>query len=350
MLMSANVRDLINWHRTRRRSTTGYAKTVRSRQSVESRSRATGNQMAEASTTTGKGEAGAHFIMVFGVLIFGLNYVVGRLAVGEVPAYTLGFTRWTFAALVLLPFAWKYLQADREKLTSSWKLIVLAGFLMPFMGAGVTYVALAHTTAVNGGVIQTSMPVMIVILAWIFLRERTTATQWAGTALAIAGVLYLIARGDPKVLLDLTFNLGDAILIACNLGLAGYSITVKRLPPGIHPLSLLTCVCAVGSIIHVPFFVTEIATGQIPTPGPVAYLSLAFVAIFPSIIAIMCWNNAIARLGAPRAGYYMYLTPVFAAIFGIPLLGETISLFHIIGGVVIIAGVTLSSRKPRPAS
>lgn len=306
--------------------------------------------MTESTAIPGKGEVTAHLIMTFGVLIFGLNYVVGRLAVGEVPAYTLGFTRWTFAALVLLPFAWKFLQADREKLASSWKLLVLAGFLMPFMGAGVTYVALNHTTAVNGGVIQTSMPVMIVILAWIFLRERTTATQWAGTALAIAGVLYLISRGDPQVLLNFTFNLGDAILIACNLGLAGYSIAIKRLPPGIHPLSLLTCVCAVGSIVHIPFFATEIATGQIPSPSPVAYVSLAFVAIFPSIVAIMCWNHAIARLGAPRAGYYMYLTPVFAAIFGIPLLGETISVFHIVGGAVIIGGVTLSSRKPKVTS
>lgn len=306
--------------------------------------------MTDSTTSPGTGEVGAHLLMIFGVLIFGLNYVVGRLAVGEVPAYTLGFTRWMFAALVLLPFAWQHLKTDREKLTSSWKLLVLAGFLMPFMGAGVTYVALAHTTAVNAGVIQTSMPVMIVVLAWIFLRERTTAAQWAGTALAISGVLYLVARGDPQVLLNLSFNLGDAILIACNLGLAGYSIAVKRLPPGIHPLSLLTCVCAVGAVIHMPFFATEIATGQIPSASPVSYISLAFVAIFPSIVAIMCWHNAIARLGAPRAGYYMYLTPVFAAIFGIPLLGETISLFHIIGGAVIIAGVTLSSRKPKAAS
>jgi drug/metabolite transporter (DMT)-like permease len=306
--------------------------------------------MAEDTATTEKSEVVAHFIMILAVLIFGLNYVVGRLAVGEVPAYTLGFTRWTFAALVLLPFAWRHLKDDRERLAASWKLLVLAGFLMPFMGAGVTYVALNHTTAVNGGVIQTSMPVMIVILAWIFLRERTTTTQWLGTALAILGVLYLIARGDPQVLLNLTFNLGDAILIACNLGLAGYSIAVRRLPPGIHPLSLLICVCAVGSVIHVPFFVAEIATGQVPVPGPVAYASLAFVAIFPSVVAIMCWNTAIARLGPPRAGYYMYLTPVFAAIFGIPILGETISMFHIVGGAVIIAGVTLSSRKPKVAS
>lgn len=299
------------------------------------------------SAASGKSETVAHLIMVIAVLIFGMNYVIGRLAIGEVPAYTLGFTRWTFAALLLLPFAWRHLKADRERLAANWKLLVLAGFLMPFMGAGVTYVALTHTTAINGGVIQTSMPVMIVILAWIFLREKTTTTQWLGTALAILGVLYLIARGDPQVLLSLTFNLGDAILIACNLGLAGYSIVVRRLPAGIHPVSLMICVCAVGGVIHTPFFAAEVATGQVPVPGPIAYISLAFVAIFPSVVAIMCWNAAMVRLGASRAGYYMYLTPVTAAIFGIPLLGETVSMYHIVGGAVIIAGVTLSSRKPK---
>ena len=78
-------------------------------------------------------------------------------------------------------------------------------------------------------------------------------------------------------------------------------------------------------------------------------VSLGFVAIFPSVVAILLWNSAISRIGPSRAGIFMYLTPVYAAVFSVPLLGETISIFHIIGGAVIIAGVTLSSRKPKVA-
>lgn len=288
----------------------------------------------------------AHAMMLVAVLIFGLNYVVGRWAAGDVAPYVLGFVRWTAGMLILLPFALGHLRADAGRLRANWKLLCLAGFLMPFMGAGVTYVALTYTEAINGGVIQTSMPVMIVLLSWLFLGERTNRVQWLGIVVAIAGVFYIVARGNPSALLDLTFNVGDAILISCNLGLAGYGVAVKRLPAGIHPLSLLTVVCAVGAAFHVPFFAWEVVQGDFIRFGTTALVSLAFVAIFPSVVAILLWNGAIGRLGPSRAGFYMYLTPVYAAIFAIPLLGETVGLYHLVGAALIVAGVTLSARKP----
>ena len=266
------------------------------------------------------------------------------------PAYTLGFTRWTMGALILLPFAWTHLRRESAQIAANWKLLALAGFLMPFMGAGVTYVALTYTTAINAGVLQISLPVMVVILTYFFLGERASRIQWLGAAGAIAGVLYMISRGELSVLLGLDFNVGDAIMIGCNLGLAGYGVAVKRLPYKFHPLSLLTIVCAVGALCHLPFFLGEVAMGELPTPGVTAAVSLLFVAIFPSVVAIMFWNFAIARLGPARAGFYLYLTPVFAAAFGIPLLGESIGSYHIIGGALIVVGVTVSTRKPKAAS
>ena len=196
-------------------------------------------------------------MMLIAVLIFGLNYVVGRWVAGDVQPYVLGFVRWTAGTLILLPFALAHLKSDAERIRVNWKLLCLAGFLMPFMGAGVTYVALTYTGAINAGVIQTSMPVMIVLLSWMFLGEKTRGIQWLGIVVAIAGVLYIVARGNPATLVDLTFNIGDAILIVCNLGLAGYGVAVKRLPGGFHPLSLITIVCAVGAVCHIPFFIYE---------------------------------------------------------------------------------------------
>ena len=286
-----------------------------------------------------------HAMMLVAVLIFGLNYVVGRWVAGDVQPYVLGFVRWTAGTLILLPFALRPIRADAERIRESWKLLCLAGFLMPFMGAGVTYVALTYTEAINGGVIQTSMPVMIVLLSWVFLNEKTNGIQWVGIVVAIAGVLYIVARGNPVTLVDLSFNVGDAILIACNLGLAGYGVVVKRLPGGFHPLSLITIICGVGALCHVPFFFYELVSGVAVIWTVKALVSLVFVAIFPSVCAILLWNSAIARLGPSRAGFYMYLVPVYAAIFAIPLLGESIGVFHIVGAILIIIGVTISSRK-----
>ncbi len=296
------------------------------------------------------GEGPAHLAMLLAVLIFGVNYVVGRWAVGDVPAYTLGFTRWTVGTLVLLPFAWRRIAGDRAWLGANWKQVILAGFLMPFMGAGLTYVALIHTEAINAGVLQTSLPVFIIILSWLVLRERTTAAQWLGTCVAIAGVLYIVSRGRAEVLLGMSFNIGDAILIACNLGLAGYAVTVRRMAPGYHPLTLLTLVCAVGAAIHAPFFALEMISDEPFRASVAAVASLAFVAIFPSVIAVMGWNHAIRTLGAPRTGFYMYLVPVIAVVVAVPLLGEGIGIYHLIGGALIAAGVSVSTRRPRAAA
>ena len=287
----------------------------------------------------------AHAMMAFAVLILGLNYVVGRWAVGEVPAYTLGFTRWTMGTLLLLPFAWRYVIRDRQLIRDNWRLLAVCGFVMPFVGAGVTYVALNYTTAINGSVIQTSLPVLIVLLSWMILGNRPTFVQLTGAGIAIAGVLYIVSQGDLSILFGLTFNLGDAILIVCNFGLAIYGVVVKKIPSAMHPLSLLVVVCGIGALCHLPFFSVEVATGQVPQPSLTAVTSLVFVAIFPSVVALIGWNNAIARLGPSRAGFYMYLVPAFATAFAIPLLGETVGLFHLIGLVLIITGVTLAARK-----
>ena len=300
-------------------------------------------------TVTARHNGVAHLMMLFAVVIFALNYIIGRWAVGETPPYLLGFVRWDVGMLILLPFAWTHLRQDYEFIGRNWKLLCLAGFLMPFMGAGVSYVALIHTEAINAGVIVTSMPVMMVLLSWLILKERFSGGVWLGIVIAISGVLYIVSRGDPVSLLELSFNIGDLILIGCNLGLAGYGIAIKKLPQGIHPLSLLTVVCAVGALCHAPFVAYEIASGEQAVLSTKTFVSLAFVAVFPSVVAILIWNIAIGRIGPSRSAFYMYLTPVFAAMFAIPLLGESIGVYHIIGAVLIVIGVTLSSRKARMA-
>lgn len=301
-------------------------------------------------TVTARHNGVAHLMMLFAVVIFALNYIIGRWAVGDTPPYMMGFVRWEVGMLILLPFAWTHLRQDYAFIGRNWKLLCLAGFLMPFMAGGVSYSAMSHTGAINAGVIVTSMPVMMVLLSWVFLKERFSGGVWLGIAIAIAGVLYIVSRGDPASLRNLSFNIGDLILIGCNLGLAGYGIAVKKLPEGIHPLSLITVVCAVGALCHAPFVAYEIASGEQAALTTKTFVSLAFVAVFPSVVAILIWNFGINRIGPSRSAFYMYLTPVFAAMFAIPLLGESIGVYHIIGAVLIVIGVTLSSRKARMAA
>lgn len=288
-----------------------------------------------------------HLAMVIATFIFGANYVVGRAVAGEVPPYTVGFVRWFVALVLILPFTLRHVKADWRTITAGWRPLTACGFLMPFMGAGITYVALTKTVAVNAGIVQTSLPIFTLILSWILLGDRITARQAIGTVLAIVGVLGIVARGDPAVLASLEINTGDLILIVCNLGLAAYGVMIKKVPSGLHPLSILTVVFAVGAICHVPFAGYEVFSGQWPTGSTVSILGLVFVALFPSVVAIFCWNRAIDCFGPGKAGMYMNLVPVFAAALAVPFLGETLELFHVIGGLLIVGGVMLSTRTAR---
>jgi len=302
--------------------------------------------MTETSATTRK-DGIAHLMMLVAMIIFALNYIVGRWAVGDTPPYIMGLVRWGGGALILLPFAWTRLRNDYGFIRRHWKILCLAGFMMPFMVGGVSYVAMNYTSAINAGVIVTSTPVMTVLLSWLILREPIRGAVWLGVSLAIAGVLYMVSRGDPASLMALSFNAGDLILVASCLGVGAYGVSVKKIPAGLHPLSLLTVICAVGAVCHVPFVVYEIVSGEQVVLSAKSLVSLTFLAIFPSVVAIMIWNSAIVRIGPSRSTLYMYLIPVFTAILAIPLLGESIGVYHIVGANLIVIGVTLASRKAR---
>jgi uncharacterized membrane protein len=187
----------------------------------------------------------AHLVNLLAVLIFSINYVVGRGVYEDAPPFMLGFTRWAGAAVLLAPFAIREVRAEWPKLIENWRMITVCALLMPFIGAGLAYTALTMTVAINVAVVQTALPVFTVLLARIILKDRLNGMQMIGLCGAILGVLGIISRGDPAILATLSFNNGDLIMVFCNLGLAGYAVLLKRLPP-IQPLAFLFAKCGAG--------------------------------------------------------------------------------------------------------
>ncbi len=287
-----------------------------------------------------------HSAAILAVAIFALNYIIGRGVRDDVPPFTLGFVRWAGGAVILMPFALRGLRGDWAALAKKWPVVAACGFLMPFVGAGLAYVALTTTLAVNASVVQTSLPVLIILLAAVALRERITITVALGSVLAILGVLGIIIRGDLAVLAELRFNPGDLILLVCNLGLAGYAVLVKFVPR-VRPASLILMLCLLGAAYHAPFIAWELSQGRFATPNLAGVGALAFMAFFPSVCAIFLWNYSIQGLGPSRSGVYMYLTPVFGAAMAYAFLGEILAWYHVVGTILIISGVMLTSWRPK---
>ncbi len=288
-----------------------------------------------------------HLLCFLAIAFLGANFVVVRNIYEQYPPAVLSIWRWGGAALILLPFTWSGLCEDWPIIRRNWRALVACALLMPIVGSLTGYLAMALTEAVNGAIIQSMVPVLVVLLSWFLLIERINQRQFFGLAMALAGVLGIVARGDPEVIRSLNFNSGDLLLLASACGLAGYVVLFKRARDKPRPLVFITVICGVGAVFHIPFVAFEFLQGS-PMPFNTATIfSILFVAIFPTVLAITFSNYGIEKLGPSKTSVYAYFMPVITAALAYIFLGEAIAAFHVIGAVLIISGVYMAARRDR---
>ncbi|WP_029009121.1 DMT family transporter [Azospirillum halopraeferens] len=272
------------------------------------------------------------------------NFVLGRAVADAVPPVALAFWRWALGALIVLPFAWPHLRRDLEVLLAHrWIVLVLSALGIACFNTFV-YIGLADTTALNAVMMQSAMPVLIVAMSFMLFREPVAPLQGLGIAVSLAGALTLIARGDPATLAGLRFNTGDLWIIAAVLAYAAYTALLRR-RPAVHGLSLLAATFTLGAAMLLPVYLAESLGGRPLAVNAVSLGSIAYVAVFPSILAYLCFNRAVAVIGANRTGLSIHLMPVFGSLLAIGWLGERPHWFHGVGIALIAAGIALATRR-----
>ena len=286
-----------------------------------------------------------HALLTLAFIFLAFNIIVGRAVHGDVPPVGLSFWRWATASLLFLPFSFSAVRRQWRLIIAHWKILTLTAVVMVLLGNTLVYVGLQSTTALNGGLIAVWRPVIILVLAWLIFRGSVARHQWFGVAIAMSGVLLVLARGDPTVLGELDFNQGDLWLVASSVGIASYQVFVARAPKGLDQKALLQVLITTGALMVLPVYIWETAfdrpvTLDVTTAGAVLY-----VAIFPSIIAIYMINSGIFIIGPARAGVYNYLHPLFVAILAVPLLDEEVRWFHPVAFALVMVGILVSSRS-----
>jgi len=205
------------------------------------------------------------------------------------------------------------------------------------------YTAVHTTTAINGAMIQTTMPAVIILATLLIFKEKVTRLQILGVAICIIGAFIVILRGRWNTLLGMSFAPGDILMMGAVILYALYSALLRQ-RPAIHPLSFLIYTFGLGIIFLLPLYIWELAGNTTMTLTLQVILSILYVAVFPSIVAYFCWNRGVEVIGANRAGLFINLIPVFASILAIAFLGETLQAFHIIGMALICSGMILFNR------
>jgi drug/metabolite transporter (DMT)-like permease len=290
----------------------------------------------------------AYLLLILAPLFWSGNFVVARGIHETVPPVGLAFWRWTIALAVFLPFCLPLLLRKRAVLLRHWKLLALLGLLSVTNFSLFIYQALHATTVVNAALVNSFYPVMIVMASWIGFRDGIRLRQGIGVAVSLFGLLWILSRGQPGLLLDLRFSAGDLWTLAAGLSWALYSVLLRKRPAELDHRTFLGGLMVFGTLFLIPFYAWELAvSGGFSLTRP-ALGGILYVAVFPSILAYLCWNMGVDRVGANKAGIFVHLIPVFSILLALALLGERLHGWHLPGMALIFIGIFLTTARRRP--
>ncbi len=274
------------------------------------------------------------------------NFIVGRAMRGDVPPLTLSFWRWAIAFVCLLPFAWRPMRRDRALYWRHRWLILRITIVGVVAFNSLVYVGLQWTAAANGLLLNSFIPILIVLFGAVFFGQRLRPAQGFGMALSFAGVLTIILHGEWARLLTLEFSRGDVVVFAAMVCWAFYTLWLRAVPPEIDRIGLMGVQIGVAFVFLVPMYLGELAYGYAPVWRVESFGALAYLGIFPSVLAYLFYNIGVARVGAARAGLFTHLIPAFGVVLAVVFLHEPIHAYHAVGMAAILAGIACAVRAP----
>ncbi|MFF1251067.1 DMT family transporter [Pseudarthrobacter sp. NPDC058329] len=279
--------------------------------------------------------------LILANLFWAGNFVVGQAAMKTMEPLQLTFWRWVIAAGPLLLLAHLVEKPDWRAVLRRWPILLLLSALGMSGYTLLLYSALQNTSALNASLVTAANPALIMVLAVVLLRDRPRPLSWVGIGLGLCGVLLVLTGGDLQRLLTFSINKGELLILAAITVWGLYTILARRLSvPAITSTAVQVAIAAV--VLSPLALITGAGLPETPGEG----WSLVFIALFPSLGSYLLWNLALKRTTPANAGNYLNLIAVFTAIITV-ILGQPITVPQVLGGVLVISGVLLTSAGGR---
>ena len=293
-----------------------------------------------------------YLLLILAPLFWGGNVVAAKLVVGEIDPFLLLAARCVGATLFILPFSWRFLQADWPVIRRTWPLLMAYGAVGYALFNVLLYVGLSTTTGVNAAIVQAALPMMILAANFVVFRSRVKALQIVGVIIAILGVMLTATHGDLGRILSLDINIGDGFVILACLAYTTYTLAL-RFRPNVHMMSFMMLAfsgaCITG-LVMLQLFGPGIASfATIPAMSPTVWAVIAYVMVFPSMFSQIFYARGVELVGPNRAAPSHNLIPVFGAVGSVLLLGERLDTYHYVAAAIIVAGIVLAEWTARRA-
>jgi drug/metabolite transporter (DMT)-like permease len=284
---------------------------------------------------------------LWAVILWGFSFIATKMALKEVHPFTLLTLRFGIGGFLLLLVQ---LQKDKRFLKAfsfkDWVLIILLAIVGISGHTLLQAYGLLYTTAINTGWILAIMPIFITIVARFYLGEPITLRKVGGIILGFLGVFLVISKGVfPLSIFRFDSTLGDFLILISVLTWTAFSVGGKGFLSRFSPLTAITPMMVVGCLTTFPFTWLEWEWNILFHLSLSGWMAILFLGIFCSGLAYLFWYSALGKKDSSIVGMYLYLEPFVTLIGAYFFLNEEIQWITLMGGGMILLGVTLATWR-----
>lgn len=288
-------------------------------------------------------------LLLLTMTVWGSTFMVTKELIAIWPPFTLAFVRVAVGTLVLLPFA---LSRKAPGARLPWGAVWSMGLIGVALYYLVFNMAMVHVSASQGALVQASIPAMTALVAVLWLRERASSLRWLGIALSVGGVLIVFSGSGADS--GQSSLLGNLLMFASVVCWGLYTALAKRVA-GFDSLVITTAVTGTGALLLLPLAGYEIVMANragdgLPPLPLIGWAELLYLGVVASGMAYLLYNASLRHLDASEVGVYTNLIPIVGVLTGVIVLGEPLSTRAVIGGLVVMLGVWITSRSERPVA
>ena len=290
----------------------------------------------------------AYAALVCTTALWGSNGVVSRALMDTIPPLVMAAARWAVVFVALLPAVWPERRAIAQSLRRDWKLLLVLTLLGSAPQTALVYTGLAASTAIHLGLLNSTIPVVIILISWGWYARRPSRLEAVGLPISLVGVFLILAHGDLRSLLHLQFNHGDLLMLGAVVVWAIYTLRLKDRPQSLSLFAFVFVLALIGELLTLPFAALQWVRAGGVHLGTRELLGLLYIGAVATLVSAVLFSYGVERVGAVRAGILIHLMAVFSSVFAALFLGERLFLYHAAGFVLVAGGAILGCLKPEP--
>ncbi|MBW7861268.1 MAG: EamA family transporter [Rhodocyclaceae bacterium] len=290
---------------------------------------------------------GVYLKLVASTAFWGGAFIAGRHLAQHMPHFLAATGRFAVALIPLLIFA--RLTNNLPRLSGSQTIAtLLLGATGVFAYNALFLAGLEHLPASRAALIVALSPIMTMMAMRVLARERWSRARLFGVVTSLVGAALVITRGDLAGALSGAVGLGELWILLAVIAWVAYTLIGRRAMQGLNATAATAWSTLWGTLMLALPAAFELAKGGIGWPSPLSWLAIVYLGVGATAVAFVWYNQAVAAIGPAAATLFTNLVPVFAVVFSMLLLGETLALASLLGGVMVVVGVFLANRAQAP--